>query len=267
MIKLEIITIKEAIEEAGGNEQLFQEMADKFRQWLQQQLHLPQEISDEKLRCTILTAKFDLEKAKKYLDSQYTLRNLIPEFFADCDPLGESVARFHKCLYLFIIANIRAEEDTAIPEISIMDCTHLTLSHILKYSPTIMKKCDLSMQAYGKRYKAVYFINAPTYIEQLASIFKMVLKPKLFARLRFLTSGIESVCEDIPKSILPADYGGEEASMDTLTDMWRAKLMERREWLLAQEKLKTNESLRTDSVINPNDLFGVTGTFRKLEID
>lgn len=42
MIKLETITIKEATEIAGGNEQILQEMFDKFRQWLQQQLHLPQ---------------------------------------------------------------------------------------------------------------------------------------------------------------------------------------------------------------------------------
>lgn len=42
MIKLQMITIKEAAEVAGGNEQILQEMFDKFRQWLQQQLHLPQ---------------------------------------------------------------------------------------------------------------------------------------------------------------------------------------------------------------------------------
>jgi hypothetical protein len=49
--------------------------------------------------------------------------------------------------------------------------------------------------------------------------------------------------------------------------MWRAKLIERRDWFLKEEKLKANESLRTNSVINPDDLFGVPGTFRQLQID
>jgi len=49
--------------------------------------------------------------------------------------------------------------------------------------------------------------------------------------------------------------------------MWHAKLVERRDWFLKEEKRKANESLRTNSVLNPEDLFGVSGTFRKLQID
>lgn len=42
MMKLENDTIKHVAESAGGNEELFYEMLDKFRLWLQQQMHLPQ---------------------------------------------------------------------------------------------------------------------------------------------------------------------------------------------------------------------------------
>lgn len=49
--------------------------------------------------------------------------------------------------------------------------------------------------------------------------------------------------------------------------MWRTKLIERRDWLLEQEKLKTNENLRANSIITPDDLFGVAGTFHKMDID
>lgn len=54
---------------------------------------------------------------------------------------------------------------------------------------------------------------------------------------------------------------------DIISDMWQAKLMQRREWFLEQEKVKVNESLRSNSVIDPDDLFGVPGTFRKLNLD
>ena len=49
--------------------------------------------------------------------------------------------------------------------------------------------------------------------------------------------------------------------------MWNAKFIERREWFLEQEKAKVNESFRQNSIINPDDLFGAPGTFRKLDID
>nr|XP_012218890.1 PREDICTED: alpha-tocopherol transfer protein-like [Linepithema humile] len=96
---------------------------------------------------------------------------------------------------------------------------------------------------------------------------KSMFRAKLFNRIHVYTSGIESLYGTIPKAILPADYGGEEPSMDILTDMWRAKLAQQRDCLIKEGKQKTQESLRTNSIINPDELFGVLGTFRKLEID
>lgn len=50
--------------------------------------------------------------------------------------------------------------------------------------------------------------------------------------------------------------------------MWYASLVEQRNWFLQQNELKTVESRRSESsIINPNDLFGISGTFRKLDID
>lgn len=42
MLKLEMPAMKEILEETGGNEELLEELLDKFRLWLKQQLHLPQ---------------------------------------------------------------------------------------------------------------------------------------------------------------------------------------------------------------------------------
>ncbi|XP_032669287.1 retinol-binding protein pinta-like [Odontomachus brunneus] len=301
MIKLEDITFKEATEVAEGNEQLFEEMIDKLRQWLQQQIHLPQEISNKRLQRTILTSKFNLEKAKKRIDSLYTLRALIPEFFANFDPLGDDITQFHKSLqmtplpkltpekyrvifvqvwkdasmfslsnmmkYFYMLMDVRTEEDMVNSDIAIWDCTNFTLAHVLKFTPNLLKKCDLSMEAYGIRYKAIYMINSPSYIDQFVKLIKMFMSPKFYDRIHVFESGIESLKGIIPKSILPADFGGEELSLDTLTDMWCAKLKEKRDWLIEQEKLKANESLRSDGVINPDELFGVAGIFRKLEIE
>lgn len=53
----------------------------------------------------------------------------------------------------------------------------------------------------------------------------------------------------------------------SIPDILRAKLEKKRDWLLEQERLKIDESLRNDGMINTDELFGVAGAFRKLEID
>ncbi|XP_025155153.1 retinol-binding protein pinta-like [Harpegnathos saltator] len=301
-MKLENITIEEAVEIAGGNKKLYEEKFDKFRQWLKQQAHLPQDISDNRLRFTLLTSKLDLEKAKKRLDSQYTLRTLLPEFFANYDPQNEKIALVYKCVqwvilpkltpeknriiffrfisedasifhladvikYTCMLIDICIEENRVNSNIIIVDCAYFTFNHLLKCIPSLIRKYDLCLEAYGLRYKGIYMINAPSYIGRLLQLIKAFMSPKIYERVKVFESGIESICEIISKSNLPADYGGKEPSLEALSDMWHVKLLERREWLLEQEKVKSNESLRTDYVINADELFGINGTFRKLEID
>ncbi|GAB1867374.1 Alpha-tocopherol transfer protein-like [Camponotus japonicus] len=302
MLKLEMPTFKEILKETRGNEQLLEELLDKLRLWLKQQIHLPQDISEQRLKFYIYSAKFNLEKAKKRLDLHYTLRNLIPEVYTTRDPLADCVIQattimqwlplpkltpenfriiffrlihsdnsifdvYEYIKYYTMIIEMRIEEDTVNSDIIIFDCTNLTFDHILKFTPIVIKKVDTILEAYGTRLKAIHLINAPSFIDVLMTIVKSIMKAKLVKRIHIYTSGIESLYGIIPRSLLPEEYGGEQLSLNILSDMWKAKLMERREWFLEQEKVKVNESLRSNSVINPDDLFGVSGTFRKLDID
>lgn len=59
MLKLECASIREEILKQGGNEQLLDELLEKLRLWLKQQLHLPQSLF-------ILTYRF-LYKKRKYI--------------------------------------------------------------------------------------------------------------------------------------------------------------------------------------------------------
>ncbi|XP_029171652.1 retinol-binding protein pinta-like [Nylanderia fulva] len=303
MLKLEMPLLKEVLEEVGGNEQLLEELLDKFRLWLKQQLHLPQDISEQRLKYYIYSAKFDLEKAKKRLDLHYTIRNLMPEFFSNRDLVTNNdlsqtstylqwitlskltpenhrinVFRFihndssmfdiHASIkYCSMIFETRIEEDIVNCDVIIYDCSNLTVNHIIKYTPTILKKTDLMLESFGTRIKALYMINAPSFINLLVSMIKTVMKAKLIDRIHVYTSGAESLYGIIPRHLLPIEYGGEQSSINIISDMWQAKLKERRKWFLEQENVKVNESLRSNSVINPDDLFGVSGTFRKLNID
>ncbi|XP_067215896.1 retinol-binding protein pinta-like [Linepithema humile] len=302
MLKLEVPTLKEVLKNSGGDEKLLEELLSKFRLWLKQQSHLPQDISDQRLKFFIYAVKFNFEKAKKNLDTLYTLRNLVPELFENFDPFSDDINLLHTyfqniCLpkltpegyrlyicrliqddspmynawtilkYFTMIFETGMEEDI-VPDIAVIwDCTGVTINQLLKYSPPMLKKFDSCMAAYSLRIKAVYFIHAPKYIDIFMNAAKSIFRAKLFNRIHVCKSGIESLYETIPKAILPAEYGGEEPSMDILTDMWRAKLAQQRDCLIKEGRRKTQESLRVNSIINPDELFGVPGTFRKLELD
>ncbi|XP_025262200.1 alpha-tocopherol transfer protein-like isoform X2 [Camponotus floridanus] len=302
MIKLEMPSFKELLKDTGGNEQLLEELLIKLRLWLKQQIHLPEDISEKRLKFYIYSAKFNLEKVKKRLDLHYTLRNLIPEVFTTRDPLADCVLKvntyaqfvtlpiltpenyritimrwlhsdssvfdlYDLIKYSSMIMETRIEEDIVNSDVIIYDCTNLTFGHVLKYTPVAVKKLDILLESYGSRMKAIYVINTPSFFDVLLTVVKSVMKAKLFNRIHLYTSGIESIYGIIPRSLLPVEYGGEQPSLNILSDMWKAKLIERREWFLKEEKVKVNESLRSNSVINPDDLFGVSGTFRKLDID
>ncbi|XP_067215890.1 alpha-tocopherol transfer protein-like isoform X2 [Linepithema humile] len=267
MLKLEVPTLNEVLKNSGGDEKLLEELLLKFRLWLKQQSHLSQDISDQRLKFFIYAVKFNFEQAKKNLDTLYTLRNLVPEFYENFDPFSDDINLLHTYLYFTMIFETGMEEDI-VPDIAVIwDCTGANINHVLKYSPPLLKKFDSCMTAYSLRVKALYVIHAPQYVDIFMKAAKSIFKAKLFNRIHVCKSGIESLYETIPKAILPADYGGEEPSMDILTHMWRAKLAQRRDCLIKEGRRKTQESLRINSIINPDELFGVPGTFRKLEFD
>nr|XP_012216111.1 PREDICTED: uncharacterized protein LOC105668350 [Linepithema humile] len=95
MLKLEVPTLKEVLKNSGGDEKLLEELLSKFRLWLKQQSHLPQDISDQRLKFFIYAVKFNFEKAKKNLDTLYTLRNLVPELFENFDPFSDDINLLH----------------------------------------------------------------------------------------------------------------------------------------------------------------------------
>ncbi|XP_025269017.1 alpha-tocopherol transfer protein-like isoform X2 [Camponotus floridanus] len=257
MIKLEMPSFKEILKDTGGNEQLLEELLIKLRQWLKQQIHLPEDISEKRLKFYIYSAKFNLEKVKKRLDLHYTLRNLIPEVFTTRDPLADCVLKvntyaqfvalpiltpenyrismvrllhtdisvldvYDAMKYCSMIMETRIEEDIVNSEIIICDCTNLTFGHVLKCTPVAVKKLDILLESYGPRMKAIHMINIPIFFDVLLTVVKSIMKAKLINRIHLHTSGIESIYGIIPRSLLPVEYGGEQPSLNILSGMFKS---------------------------------------------
>ena len=77
----------------------------------------------------------------------------------------------------------------------------------------------------------------------------------------------EKLYELIPKQYLPKDYGGNEISLEELTKHWKNKVEGEREFLMDQEKFKADERKRIGKPKTSEDLFGIVGSFRTLNVD
>lgn len=78
------ISIREELREPENQSDIDRDIK-LIREWLDTQPHLPKDMDDGRLATFLRGCKFSLEKVKKKLDMYYTMRNAVPEFFANRD--------------------------------------------------------------------------------------------------------------------------------------------------------------------------------------
>lgn len=78
---------------------------------------------------------------------------------------------------------------------------------------------------------------------------------------------METMKDHLPIEALPNEYGGKAGTVKELVAEHIKILEEFREWFKIDEDKRVDESLRVGKFEDGNDLFGVEGSFKKLEID
>ena len=72
----------------------------------------------------------------------------------------------------------------------------------------------------------------------------------------------------IPQEYLPEEYGGSNGSIAELIDLAVAKFKEYRDYYLEEREYGVDEKLRPfDKKVDYDKIFGINGTFRRLNID
>lgn len=78
---------------------------------------------------------------------------------------------------------------------------------------------------------------------------------------------MESLYQAVPRRLLPKEYGGEAGPIKDIVDYWEKKLIEHRDRFVNGDQYGTIEALRPGKPKTADSLFGVEGTFRKLNVD
>lgn len=79
---------------------------------------------------------------------------------------------------------------------------------------------------------------------------------------------MEALYKHIPKEMLPSEYGGDAGPIQDIVDYWEKKILSYRDYFMEEElKYGTDERKRVGKPKNEESLFGIDGSFRKLEVD
>ncbi|GFG39221.1 hypothetical protein Cfor_00122, partial [Coptotermes formosanus] len=289
--------------EFGLNERRVREAVEQLKEWLVLQPHLPKEMvaDDGRLERWLIRCKNSIEKVKKSLDLYYTLKTNIPEIMHGWDMKGDwfksissiffyipmpqltpncdrvtilgfsspDITNFdvmHQIKIGQMILEIRISEDYCLSDIYILDFNNCTLGHVSKFTLPVLKKYLLcAIGGYNIRLRAMHVLNAPPYAHTLISMVKFLLKSKMAGRVQIHGSDLTSFYEQVPKKILPIEYGGEAGSIAENWDRWKKKVESYHDVFLEREKQKSDESKRPGHTINSSDLLGFEGSFRKLD--
>lgn len=73
--------------------------------------------------------------------------------------------------------------------------------------------------------------------------------------------------EIIPKAILPKDYGGDSEYVEDITEYWKRKVESYQSWFKENENYYSIESKRRGKPKTSDIVFGVEGSFRRLDVD
>lgn len=275
-----------------------------LRDWIPTQPHLPQKICDVTLKTILVQKKNSLEEAKKQLDRYFSVKEVIPEFFDDQDPASEAIQKSFDVIYsgissqmtekgerinigklrdpnpdmydlpayfkrICMISDLRIKtESIEGGEIFIYDFEGASLGHLAQCTPTLGKHMIDALRIMPMRFKCAIYINAPAGLETVVFICKQFLPEKLQKRIFVYAGGASNLYKHVPQKLLPKDYGGDDLSLEEMTENWRKELLANRDWFLDYASRRSDESKRPkDGKANPRDRYSTQGSFKALSVD
>ncbi|XP_061392147.1 clavesin-1-like [Musca vetustissima] len=150
----------------------------------------------------------------------------------------------------------------------IVDMSQITTGHILQLTPPfVMKVVTYYENTLPLRVKAIYCINVHKLAEQLLKLILSCMGEKLRRRVFICGKNFDSIYQGLPPKYFPQDYGGENGRLEELCADFNKKWDEYREYFQDNIHYGTVESLRTGKPIDFDGLFGMGGSFRKLDVD
>ncbi|XP_055378592.1 alpha-tocopherol transfer protein-like [Condylostylus longicornis] len=291
-----------AIEQYKKNKELSSDEISKLLEWIKQQPHLP-EVTELEAILFLHSCYYSMQLAKQTVDTYFTMRTHVPELFSGINfekedlktamkivsvfpnekttPEGHRIffgklanfdaTHFHlpSCLKLFFTTfdlSLR-ENGTAPGHIIILDHSGVTLGHVARLAPLVLKKFIYYLQdASPIRIVGFHFVNIVPFSDKILALVRPFMKKELIDVLH-LHNKLDGLDQFVPLEILPTEYGGKEGPAEEMCARAYQNAIKNQNFFEDLEKRKVNENVRPGKPKDASDLFGIEGSFKQLSID
>ncbi|CAH0549541.1 unnamed protein product [Brassicogethes aeneus] len=279
-----------------------QEDIKSMREWLEKQPHLP-EITDLQIILFLQCCYYRNEAAKIALDNCFTIKTLCPDIFANRDANHKDlnlalnttlVTTMPKktpegyCVVYTRLVDCNSDNFVLSSHIKYMDmvathhlCTEgpckglviindmegAVVGHLTKVNIIVAKKLMYYLQeAMPVRLKGIHLINVVSWVDKLVAMLKPFMKKELFELLCIHPKVDDALLKVVFKECLPKELGGTE-TIAALHEKIKKAIHNNTELFKKEEMQKVDETKRPGKAKNVGEIFGIEGTFKKLEVD
>lgn len=275
------------------------------KSWLNRQPHLPR-LYDEQILLFLHSNYYSIERTKETIENYYTFRTHAPEIYFNREykkdlsailkvihlapiPLKYRTPLGYNMVYLrlreyeaskFDFTNaVKAAVAMLDFEIAtnplmegfllIFDMKHFTLGHVARITLSTLKKIMMYIQeAMPIRLKGLHVLNTFPLINQILALVKPLMKQELQDMLYLHTPAeLEDFNQRfVPRKLMPSDYGGDLDSVEKYHNDLCKHLQLSGKWLKEIESTAVDESKRSRP-IRASDVYGMEGSFKKLDLD
>ncbi|KAJ3663842.1 hypothetical protein Zmor_008063 [Zophobas morio] len=272
-----------------------------IKEWLKKQPHLP-ELHETQILLSLHSCYYQIEATKTAIDNYFTVRNLCPEIFTALKPdvlkitssvvftgvlpkrtpdgcgilmfkLLDTKTDSFNCANIINLINMVSVlylhlngADTGV--VALFDMKGFSLGHLTRLNMNPIKHAlCLVQEGTPVRIKGIHVMNASPLIDKIMALIKPFLKTEIYNLLQFHTPNSDTLYKSVPKECLPEEYGGAQPSSQTMNEQNMKNILDNYDLLEWHEGQKVDEKKRMGKSKLANDVFGVEGTFKKLEID
>jgi hypothetical protein len=273
-----------------------------FMSWVNKQPHLP-EINELQAILFLQSCYYRNEAAKAAIDNFFTIKTHCPEFFRDRNATVKTVkAALDVCVFAtlpkktpegytiffmkimdtnpnkFILADILKcldmtcllhlhQKGTSSGHVIIFDMAGAVLGHMARLGPLTIKKFLYYLQeAMPVRLKGLHFFNIVPFMDKIFALMRPFMKKELMSKF-YMHNSVNDLVNFIPRDCLPSDYRGTSDSASVLQEQMKIKMRHNIPFFAWEEKQTVDETVRPGKPKSVNEIFGVEGTFKKLELD
>ncbi|KAG5875459.1 hypothetical protein JTB14_008737 [Gonioctena quinquepunctata] len=290
----------DVIDVYGKDTNLLREDVLNLMEWIEKQPHLP-EVTELQVALFLHSCSYSNEMAKVTIDKYFTIKTLCPEVFGnrdprnpviqssievvlfmplpkqtpdgdlvlfvkmmDLDPKNYIYAAQIKCFDMITLFHLH-KYGPANGIVIVFDMKGFTLGHFLKVNVVYMKTFLFYLQeGMPIKFKSIHFINIVPFMDRILAMMRPFMK-KQVADAFIMHTQLDTLFERIPKEIFPEEYGGACESTKLLHERYKSLINENAELFKFQDSQIVDESRRPEKDEYINEVFGIDGTFKKLQ--